>query len=107
MDSPGGMSSYWQAVAAALAERRPVAVATIVRDSGSVPRRTGTKMLVHPDGTTAGTVGGGMFELIVVRDAKAALARGRSETRAYSFNPKGVEPDAFGAVCGGRAEVFL
>jgi xanthine dehydrogenase accessory factor len=78
-----------------------------VRDSGSVPRHAGAKMLVHPDGRTRGTVGGGVFELLVIRDALAALAQGASVTRSYSFNPKGTAQDAFGAVCGGRAEVFL
>jgi xanthine dehydrogenase accessory factor len=64
-------------------------------------------MLILADGSSRGTVGGGIFELLVVRDALAALKGGRSATRVYSFNPKGVDVDAFGAVCGGRAEVFL
>ena len=83
------MSSVWQQVAAELAARRPVVVVSVVRDSGSVPRRTGAKMLVHADGRTVGTVGGGIFEMLVVRDALAALASNASVTRNYSFNPKG------------------
>ncbi|HZZ41799.1 MAG TPA: XdhC/CoxI family protein [Tepidisphaeraceae bacterium] len=94
-------------IATELAARRSVVLATIVRDSGSVPRRTGTKMLIFPDGTPRGTVGGGIFELLVIRDGMAALKRGRSITHTYSFNPKGVDVDAFGAVCGGKADVFL
>ncbi len=97
----------WQAIAAELTARRPVIAATVVRDSGSVPRRTGAKMLVYPDGRARGSVGGGLFEALVVRDALAALACGRSLTQNYSFNPEGAGPTAFGAVCGGRAEVFL
>jgi xanthine dehydrogenase accessory factor len=106
-DQPAPHDNLWHLVATELAARRPVAVATIVRDAGSVPRRTGAKMLVHPDGTFHGTVGGGIFELLVIRDAVAAIASARSVTRNYSFNPKGVDAEAFGAVCGGRAEVFL
>jgi xanthine dehydrogenase accessory factor len=102
-----GPDQLWHDVATELAARRPVVVATLVRDSGSVPRRTGAKMLIFPDGSFRGTVGGGIFELLVIRDALAALKAGRSTTRSYSFNPKGVDVDAFGAVCGGRAEVFL
>lgn len=104
--SPPTPLNFWALVAAETAARRAVVVATLVRDSGSVPRRAGAKMLVHPDKTTVGTVGGGLFELIVVRDALAALHEGRSVTRSYSFNPRGTAQDAFGAVCGGRAEVF-
>ncbi len=91
-----------------------------------MPRRIGAKMLVYPDGRTRGTVGGGLFEALIVRDALDALANAQSTTRAYSFNP--VEPEraashaadedaprrtrragaeAFGAVCGGQAEIFL
>jgi xanthine dehydrogenase accessory factor len=101
------MASVWQVIAEESDARRPVVVATVVKDSGSVPRRSGAKMIVHPDGTTRGTVGGGIFEMLVVRDALAALRARTSLTRSYSFNPKGSADDAFGAVCGGRAEVFL
>jgi xanthine dehydrogenase accessory factor len=101
------MASVWQVIAEECDARRPVVVATVVKDSGSVPRRAGAKMLVHPDGSARASVGGGVFELLVVRDALAALEAGASTTRSYSFNPKGSADDAFGAVCGGRAEVFL
>ncbi len=101
------MNNPFAEVAAELSARRPVVVATVVRDSGSVPRRTGAKMMIHPDRTTRGSIGGGLFELIVIRDAIAALNAGVSVTRSYSFNPKFTSDDAFGAVCGGRAEVFL
>ena len=64
-------------------------------------------MIIHPDRTTRGSIGGGLFELIVIRDSIAAMAAGVSVTKSYSFNPKFTDEDAFGAVCGGRAEVFL
>jgi xanthine dehydrogenase accessory factor len=101
------MSNAFAEVAAELKARRPVVVATVVRESGSVPRRTGAKMIVHPDRSTRGSIGGGLFELIVIRDAIAAMNGGASVTRSYSFNPKLTDDDAFGAVCGGRADVFL
>jgi xanthine dehydrogenase accessory factor len=101
------MSSLWRQVAEESDARRMLVVACVVRESGSVPRRTGAKMLVYADGRTQGSVGGGIFELLVVRDAQAALREGTSRTRSYSFNPKGTCDDAFGAVCGGRADVFL
>ncbi|HVT43412.1 MAG TPA: XdhC/CoxI family protein [Thermoanaerobaculia bacterium] len=97
----------WNEVARELKERRSVVIATIVRDSGSVPRTTGARMLVYADQLTLGTVGGGLFEALVIRDAMEVLDRGRSETRTYSFNPEGVTPDAFGAVCGGRVDIFF
>jgi len=101
------MSKLWEQVATECKARRALVAATVVRDAGSVPRHAGAKMLVFPDGRTSGTVGGGIFEQLVVRDALAALSAGQSVTKSYSFNPKGTAQDAFGAVCGGRAEVFM
>ncbi|HSZ60093.1 MAG TPA: XdhC/CoxI family protein [Tepidisphaeraceae bacterium] len=101
------MQNPWDEIAGSLRARRPVVVATIVRDSGSVPRRSGAKMLIYPDRRTVGSIGGGLFELIIIRDALAVLNSATSVTRSYSFNPKFTSDDAFGAVCGGRAEVFL
>src|SRR5687768_4227305 len=97
----------WQEIALEIASRREIVIATVVKDVGSVPRRTGAKMLIFADGSSRGTIGGGVFESLVVRDALAALAQRRSETKSYSFNPVGTTPNSFGAVCGGRAEVFL
>jgi xanthine dehydrogenase accessory factor len=101
------MSDLWQEIAQEIAARRPLVVATVVRTTGSVPRRAGAKMLIYPDGQAHGSVGGGLFESLVIRDALHALDCGPSVTRTYSFNPEGTAPQAFGAVCGGRADVFL
>lgn len=40
----------------------------IVRSMGSTPRRTGSKMLVYPDGKTMGSVGGGKLENRVINE---------------------------------------
>ena len=100
-------SGLWHEIACALAARRPVVAATVVRSTGSVPRRTGAKMLIFSDGSIVDSVGGGLFESLVVRDALAALSGGQSVTQTYSFNPAGSGPAAFGAICGGKAEIFL
>lgn len=98
---------FWQIIAQEMEARRSLVVATVVRETGSVPRRTGAKMLVFPDGTLQGSVGGGLFESLVVKDSLTVLQAQKSQTKTYSFNPQGTSPNAFGAVCGGRAEVFL
>jgi len=46
-------------------------------------------MLVNPDGSIRGSVGGGLFEALVIKDALEALGAGKSTTKTYSFNPKG------------------
>ena len=103
----GKNHNLWDEISSALMRRQPLVVATVVRSSGSVPRRIGAKMLVSPEGSIRGSVGGGLFEALVVKDALQALGSAKSITKTYSFNPEGSGPQAFGAVCGGRAEIFL
>ncbi len=91
-------------LAAALAAGEPVVLATVVRTSRSVPRRPGSKMLVWPDGSITGTVGGGEMEHRVKTEAAAALADGQPRLLAYSLvDPAEGDP----GVCGGDAEIYL
>ncbi len=83
---------------------RPVALATIVRAQGSVPRHEASKMLVHPDGDTEGTIGGGDLESQVIQEALEALRDGQSRFLHYDF--RDIEQGDVG-VCGGEMEVFV
>ncbi|MFI5180301.1 MAG: XdhC family protein [Thermoanaerobaculia bacterium] len=101
------MSSQFFRDLSSLFERHPrLAMATVVSAVGSTPRETAARMLVLPDGTTHGTIGGGKFESLVVEDARALLSKGGLPfTKEYVFVPEG--ENSFGAVCGGRATVML
>jgi len=82
------------------------ALATVVAATGSTPRGATARMLVLPDGTTRGTVGGGRFESLVIADARKLLDdHGLPFTRRYDFVPEG--PNAFGAVCGGTVTILV
>lgn len=94
-------------IAGLLRQHGRFVVCLVVRAQGSVPRKAGTRMAVLPDGRTVGTVGGGLFESLVAADALAALAAGESAWKKYDFREAGASPEAFGAVCGGWAELFL
>jgi xanthine dehydrogenase accessory factor len=81
-----------------------VVLATIVATEGSVPRHTGTKMVVRADGSTVGTIGGGKVEDAIRQDAVGALGRGASELRTYALrDPDRGDP----GVCGGTMTVYL
>ncbi len=88
------------------AGRRAV-LATVVRASGSTPRGVGAKMAVRDDGTIVGTIGGGAFEAMVIRDSLALLAASDAApaVKRYAFTEQG--DDALGMACGGTAEVLL
>jgi xanthine dehydrogenase accessory factor len=65
-----------------LAQGRAVALATVVKASGSVPRGAGACMLVTIGGTSQGTVGGGVLEYRAQTELQALLSQpGTTNTR--------------------------
>lgn len=94
----------FQTLLQAQAQGEDVALATVVRAQGSVPRREGSKMLIWPDGRIAGTIGGGEMEAQVIREAARAIAEGRPEHLTYRFTDP-ASGDV--GVCGGTIDVFV
>jgi len=83
---------------------KPVALATIVRARGSVPRHVGTKMLIYEDGRVSGTIGGGELEARVIKEAVQALGEGQPRIVPYTLvDPAKGDP----GVCGGEVEVYI
>ena len=92
----------------AIEEFGKASLCQIVRAQGSTPGKVGWKLLVRPDGTTEGNLGGGAFEALVCADALAKLNQGgESEVRRYYLTEEAVRGEATGMVCGGFAEVFV
>ncbi len=83
---------------------KPVALATIIRARGSVPRHVGSKMLIYADGHLSGTIGGGEMEARVMKEALEALDEGRPRIVPYTLvDPAKGDP----GVCGGEVEVYI
>ena len=83
----------------------PLALATVVRVKGSVPRDVGSKMLIDVEGRTVGTIGGGCGEAEVLDAAREVIRSGRPRVvrvdlteDAESWSP---------AICGGIMDVFV
>lgn len=77
------------------------ALATVVRASGSTPQAVGARLLLRPDGSTVGTVGGGAIEHAVLDALRACVVDGK---------PRVVVKDLardLGMCCGGRMEVLV
>ena len=62
--------------------RTPAVLATIVARHGSTPRDVGAKMLILPDGSTVGSVGGGIMEHYTVQAARKMLAQAATQPAA-------------------------
>jgi xanthine dehydrogenase accessory factor len=83
----------------------PVAIATIIKVRGSVPREVGAKMLIHPLGQHYGTVGGGCGEADVIRAGLNVLESGQSQTVQVDLT-QDVSMQSLG-VCGGIMDVYV
>ncbi len=79
-----------------------VALVTICRVQGSIPRECGTKMLVGPD-IIAGTIGGGALEHLAIRQARQMVVTGRPLVKHMDV-PLGPKTRQ---CCGGRVELLL
>ena len=83
----------------------PFAITSIIAAQGSTPRST-ARMLVRGDGSTLGTIGGGIVEAKVISEALACIETGRSRTTRYSLDSCSGQ-DSIAMLCGGSMEVFI
>ncbi|HSM25234.1 MAG TPA: XdhC family protein [Anaerolineaceae bacterium] len=82
-----------------------VAVLCIVTKTRcSTPRHSGSKMLVFPDGSIYGTVGGGEIESLCIKEAQALILNGQTTNLNYQLvNPDQGDP----GICGGEVDIYL
>ena len=98
------MTSIYQALSELEKNNQSAALCTVTKSEGSTPRHVGSKMLVYPDGTFIGTVGGGDLEHRVLGEAWVALGDGKPRYLHYNMaDPSRGDP----GVCGGQVEVFV
>jgi xanthine dehydrogenase accessory factor len=89
----------------ALARRRPCVYCAVVETRGSTPQKAGAAMLVYPDGSQAGTLGGGCVEAEVKRRALVGLNdTGRPEVLSFCLDDDYGWDD--GLICGGRMTIL-
>jgi xanthine dehydrogenase accessory factor len=93
-----------EALLAAKQAGKTAVLATIIRDKGSVPRHSGSKMLVYPDGRIVGTIGGGEMESRVIAALPDLLEGGIPAILHYDLaDPARGDP----GVCGGQVDIFM
>jgi len=96
--------SLYRAIAKLEQENAAGALCTVIRTQGSTPRHVGCKMLVYPDGSTLGTVGGGLMENRVIEKAHQSMLDGKPRMLEYDMDdPEHGNP----GICGDRVEVFI
>jgi xanthine dehydrogenase accessory factor len=81
------------------------ALATLVATSGSSPQNTGAKLLVLPNGSMSGTIGGGCMEAEARKVALECLRK--NQTRLFSLRLDDDFGWDDGLICGGKVEIFI
>ncbi len=76
-------------------------LATVVKQAGSSPRDLGARMLIFPDGSIRGTIGGGALEHFVMEKAPSVLESGKPMTVDFNL-AKDLE-----MACGGAVSVLI
>jgi xanthine dehydrogenase accessory factor len=99
------MHVLYPVIMEAVRENRPAVLATLIKRTGSTPREAGTRFVVFEDGTSRGTIGGGLFEARVVEEARRVIQEGRP--RRFEFRLTGTDVADSDMLCGGEGEVFL
>lgn len=87
-------------------EHRDTVLVSIVSESGSTPRGTGSQMLVGSRGRVNGTIGGGRVEKQSEETALSLLTERRSRLQHFGLNLSG-GPDSLGMACGGDVTVLF
>lgn len=85
--------------------QEPKAVVTIVSTKGSVPRKSGAKMIVYSDGRIIGSIGGGCSESDVIVTARDIIRNGGFKIQKVDMTGQVAEDE--GMVCGGIMEVLI
>jgi len=98
------LGSLFQALAELEIRNGAGALCTVIRSLGSTPRHATSKMLVYPNRSIIGTVGGGEMENLVITEAVQAIRDGKSRLLEYHMtDPARGDP----GVCCGQVEIFV
>jgi xanthine dehydrogenase accessory factor len=97
---PFGMRVF-EAATRAWQSGRCAALATVIEIGGSTPRSAGARMLIHADGETIGTIGGGAMEHQVISAAEEVMRSGHPMRWAKNLTHD------LGMCCGGSVVVYI
>jgi len=88
-----------------LSKGESLVLATVISHKGSTPRGTGTRLLILENGTTVGTIGGGLVELKVIETALALFQSKKSTIFDYDMSASHLKADSM--ICGGAMSVLI
>jgi xanthine dehydrogenase accessory factor len=100
------MNEMLNEICQALVSGQKLTAAMIITNSGSTPRTSGSRMIVYPDGTISGTIGGGAVEGDVIQRALRLVETEGAEIVPYDLN-RTDSIDRMDLICGGRVKILI
>jgi len=96
------MAKVWARIRETIERHGSAGLLSVVGAAGSVPRESGARIVLQPDGGFFGTIGGGRLEYEAIAAARAALAagRGKAQFRDWPLGPN------LGQCCGGMVKTL-
>src|SRR6202050_1264365 len=96
------MAKVWARIRETMERHGSAALVSIVGAAGSVPRESGARIVLRPDGGFFGTIGGGQLQYAAIDAARSALrgGRGAAQFRDWPLGPN------LGQCCGGMVKTL-
>jgi xanthine dehydrogenase accessory factor len=96
------MAKVWARIRETIERHGAAGLLSVVGAAGSVPRETGARIVLQPDGGFYGSIGGGRLEYEAIAAARAALqgGRGKAQFRDWPLGPN------LGQCCGGLVKTL-
>ncbi len=96
------MAKVWVRIRETIERHGAAGLLSVVGAAGSVPRETGARIVLRPDGGFYGSIGGGRLEYEAIAAARAALqdGRGQAQFRDWPLGPN------LGQCCGGLVKTL-
>ena len=93
------MEFSWEGLLKKTNEYKKLILTTIIEKKGSAPRGVETSMIVLPDGSIEGTIGGGPIENEIIEESLELIKSGKNAIFEKYFTGEDV-------ICGGRIKVL-
>jgi|SRR5579862_5934434 len=97
------MAKVWTRIRETINRHGSAGLLSVIDTAGSVPRESGARIVLQPDGGFFGTIGGGRLEYEAIAEARALLTsgRGKAQFRDWPLGPN------LGQCCGGMVRTLI
>ncbi len=95
------MNNFFEDLYQTTQQQNPAVLCIVTETQGSTPRKAGAKMLVFPDGSIKGTIGGGSIEHQVIKEALALHVCGEPLLKSFHLL------EDLNMQCGGSMQVYM